>query len=262
MLKFGGHILLSNTCLVPVRHLAMRAVLHLVLLAQCIAVKKCLTKPARVWLLDFVWFCSRKWNGLFTRVYHFVDYTWALWIDLVSLVVQSWKRAVVFKCPLWKLWIIHDPSALSKLWDQMSNTTRSYFPMEPPPFCSHYVALPFFSSVALLFFTSLWFQFVSRMSAYCLQKKVRFGHVQKLRNIFKIKFVKLRKNKWQGKNPTKWLWKNCPWSWVPDKVEALQNGPGVFLGVWMQLFDHFWMKISKSLLKKKVQYSWQRSTIL
>ena len=44
-------------------------------------------------------------------------------------------------------------------------------PMEPQPFCSHYLALPCCGSVALLFFTTLWFQFVSRMSAYCLQKK-------------------------------------------------------------------------------------------
>ena len=49
MLKFGGHILLSNTCLVPVRHLAMRAVLHLVLLAQCIAVKDEKDKEQRTW---------------------------------------------------------------------------------------------------------------------------------------------------------------------------------------------------------------------
>ena len=39
MLKLGGHILLRNICLVPVCHLAMRTVLHLVLLARCIAVK-------------------------------------------------------------------------------------------------------------------------------------------------------------------------------------------------------------------------------
>ena len=47
MLKFAGHILLSNTF--PVRHLAMRAVLHLVLLAQCIAVKDEKDKEQRTW---------------------------------------------------------------------------------------------------------------------------------------------------------------------------------------------------------------------
>ena len=138
MLKLGGHILLRNT-----------------------------------WLLDFVWFCSRKWNGLFARVYHFVDYTWALSIDLVSLVVQSWKRAVVFKCSLWKLWIIHDPSALSKLWDQISNTTRSYFSNGAQPFCSYYLALPCCGSVALLFFTTLCFNlFLECQHIVC---KKRYG---------------------------------------------------------------------------------------
>ena len=66
----------------------------------------------------------------------------------------------------------------------------------------------------------------------------------------------IEKNGWQGKNPTKRLWKNCPWSWVPDTVEALQNGPGFFFGAWTQMFDHLWMNISKSLWIKKVQDSW------
>ena len=79
-------------------------------------------------------------------------------------------------------------------------------PMEPPPFCSHYLALPFCGSGALLFFTTLWFQFVSRMSAYCWRKDVRFGHVQKLRSIFYQFWVKLKK--------------------TSDREKTLQNGYG------------------------------------
>ena len=55
---------------------------------------------------------------------------------------------------------------------------------------------------------------------------------------------------WQGKNPTKSLWINCPWSWVPGKVDALQNGSRFFFRAWiswMQMLGHFWMNISKSL---------------
>ena len=56
---------------------------------------------------------------------------------------------------------------------------------------SHFIENPSFQhihhSVEVLVFYYIdcnLFQFVSRMSAYCLQKKVRFGHVQKLRDIF------------------------------------------------------------------------------
>ena len=95
-------------------------------------------------------------------------------------------------------------------------------------FCSRYLALSFVSGVALgAFFTTLCFPIVNRMSACCWQKDIRFGHVQKVRSNFYQFLLKLKKNEWQGKNPTKWLWKNCTWNWVPDKVEALQNGSGV-----------------------------------
>ena len=49
---------------------------------------------------------------------------------------------------------------------------------------------------------------------------------------------------------------NCPWSWVPDEVEALQNGPGFFWSMNANVrLDHFWMNISKSFLDTKVQDS-------
>ena len=71
-------------------------------------------------------------------------------------------------------------------------------PMEPQPFCSYYLALPCCGSVALLFFTTLWFQFVSRMSAYCLQKK---GTV----------WPRFKSNLWN-------------WERTSDRVKTLQNG--------------------------------------
>ena len=162
---------------------------------------------------------------------HFVDYTLALRIDLVSMVVQSWKRTVVFRCSFWIFpdRILHDPSASSKLRDQMSNTTRSYFSNGAfGHFARTILHRPFSVALHCSFFTNVWCPFVARMSASCWQKDVRFGHVQKLRSNFYQFWVKLKKNEWHGKNPTKWLWKNCPWSWVPDKVEALQHGSGVF----------------------------------
>ena len=96
-------------------------------------------------------------------------------------------------------------------------------------------------------------QFATISHESCL---ARFGHVQKLRNIFFNQFwVKLNKNEWQGKMAME----NCPWSWVPDKVEALQNGPG-FFGAWMQMFDstifgwtyqnRFWIQRSKIVDKE------------
>ena len=41
-----------------------------------------------------------------------------------------------------------------------------------------------------------------------LAKFAWFDHMQKLRNNFNKFSVKLKKNEWHGKNPTKWLWKN------------------------------------------------------
>ena len=54
----------------------------------------------------------------------------------------------------------------------------------------------------------------------------------------------------EGKNPTKWHWEKGSWRWGLDKIEALQNGSGIFicfLRSWMHWFDHFLTKLSKYL---------------
>ena len=46
----------------------------------------------------------------------------------------------------------------------------------------------------------------------------------------------------EGKNPTKWHWEKGSWRWGLDKIEALQNGSGIFICFiksWMRWFDHF-----------------------
>ena len=94
-------------------------------------------------------------------------------------------------------------------------------------------------------------QFATISRESCL---ARFGHVQKLQNIFNQFWVKLNKNEWQGKMAME----NCPWNWVPDKVETLQNGPGFF-------FEHeckcstqpFLDEHIKIVLDTRVQDSWQ-----
>ena len=52
----------------------------------------------------------------------------------------------------------------------------------------------------------------------------------------------------EGKNPTKWHWEKGSWRWVLDKIEALQNGSGIFICFiksWMRWFDHFLTKLAK-----------------
>ena len=54
----------------------------------------------------------------------------------------------------------------------------------------------------------------------------------------------------EGKNPTKWHWEKGSWRWGLDKIEALQNGSGIFICFiksWMHWFDHFLTKLSKYL---------------
>ena len=58
----------------------------------------------------------------------------------------------------------------------------------------------------------------------------------------------------EGKNPTKWHWEKGSWRWGLDKIEALQNGSGIFICFiksWMHWFDHFLTKLSKYLWIKK-----------
>ena len=47
--------------------------------------------------------------------------------------------------------------------------------------------------VGRFFFTTLWFPFASRMSAYCWQKDMQFGHVQKMRSNFHQCLVKSKR---------------------------------------------------------------------
>ena len=54
----------------------------------------------------------------------------------------------------------------------------------------------------------------------------------------------------EGKNPTKWHWEKGSWRWGLAKIEALQNGSGIFICFiksWMHWFDHFLTKLSKYL---------------
>ena len=54
----------------------------------------------------------------------------------------------------------------------------------------------------------------------------------------------------EGKNPTKWHWEKGSWRWGIDKIEALQNGSGIFICYiksLMHAFDHFLTKLSKYL---------------
>ena len=54
----------------------------------------------------------------------------------------------------------------------------------------------------------------------------------------------------EGKNPTQWHWEKGSWGWGLGKIEALQNGSGIFICFiksWMHWFDHLLTKLSKYL---------------
>ena len=59
----------------------------------------------------------------------------------------------------------------------------------------------------------------------------------------------------EGKNPTEWHWEKGSWRWGLDKIEALQNGPGIFICFiksWMHWFDHFWLNCQNICGSKQV----------
>ena len=62
------------------------------------------------------------------------------------------------------------------------------------------------------------------MSAYFWQTDVRFGHVHKLKKQFLSILGEIEKERVTGYNPYKMAMEK-----LPLEVEALQNGPGVFL---------------------------------
>ena len=89
-----------------------------------------------------------------------------------------------------------------------------------------------------------------------LQKDCRHIVGKKIENIHAAKVAwkkldppptRMSEDGLEGKNPTKWHWEKGSWRWGLAKIEALQNGSGIFkcfIRSWMHWFDHFLTKLS------------------
>ena len=231
MLKFGGHILLRNTCPVPVGH-------HQSWELSCtwcywMHMEKCLIKLARLWLLDFVWFVLENGTAYLTRVYHFVD----------SLYIGSEDRPCFHGCAELKksscvqMFFLDIPGSFMIPQHHLNFETKCSIPlvltspMEPLDILLALSCTFLFQwrCIGSFFHNSLVSMCFQNVSMSLAKRCNGLATCKKVRNIFYRFLLKLKKKEWQGENPTKLLWKNCAWSRVPDKVEALQNGSGVFL---------------------------------
>ena len=88
------------------------------------------------------------------------------------------------------------------------------------------------------------------LPAHCWQKNRKIFMLQKLHEKNGSTSEKEEWRRLEGKNPTKWHWEKGSWRWGLDKIEALQNGSGIFICFiksWMHWFDHFLTKLSKYL---------------
>ena len=159
------------------------------------------------------------------------------------------KRAVAKNCDwICSFWILLDLLGFFSL-------IQTSIPIVPWKIC---VKIAFFSWSSFL----LWDRFcdwnilepekvsIFRRIASTLLQHRKIFMLQKLHEKNGFTSEKEEWRRLEGKNPTKWHWEKGSWRWGLDKIEALQNGSGIFICFiksWMHWFDHFLTKLSKYL---------------
>ena len=191
---------------------------------------------------------SRKWLGLQPRVNHLVDWC------------RSEDRPYFYDCV--------EKSSGQKLWLNLFlldlvrffSLIQTSIPIVPWKIC---VNIAFFSWSSFLLWNILepflWPEHTGTGKKIHLQKDCQHIVGKKNRKISMLQKLHEKngsiseKEEWrrlEGKNPTKWHWEKGSWRWGLAKIEALQNGSGIFICFiksWMHWFDHFLTKLSKYL---------------
>ena len=191
---------------------------------------------------------SRKWLGLLPRVDHFVDWC------------RSEDRPCFYDCvekssgkELWLNLFLLDPSGSSRILQPYPNFDTD---CSLEDLCQNSILLLIFVFALGPF---LWLEHTGTGKSFHLQKDCQHIVGKKIekysccKSCMKKNGSTSEKEEWrrlEGKNPTKWHWEKGSWRWGLDKIEALQNGSGIFICFiksWMHWFDHFLTKLSKYL---------------
>ena len=191
---------------------------------------------------------SRKWLGLLPRVDHFVDWC------------RSEDRPCFYDCvekssgkELWLNLFLLDPSGSSRILQPYPNFDTD---CSLEDLCQNSILLLIF---VFALGTFLWLEHTGTGKSFHLQKDCQHIVGKKIetysccKSCMKKNGSTSEKEEWrrlEGKNPTKWHWEKGSWRWGLDKIEALQNGSGIFtcfIKSWMHWFDHFLTKLPKYL---------------